>query len=188
MPASDIATAPQPKFDAATFRRALGHVPTSVSVITASGDAGPVGMTVGSFSSISLDPPLVGFFADTASATVARIRSAGHFCVNVLSDEQKQTCGSFASRAADRFAGVDLLPGPGGETPKLAGAVAWVTCEVHAVTTVGDHLLVVGRITSLEVAPGNPRPLVFFRGSLCHLDRRTLPSKGDWQRDHYADW
>lgn len=188
MSTTHTATAVEHNLDAPTFRRALGHVPTSVAVITATNDSQPVGMTVGSFSSISLDPPLVGFFADTNSATVAKLQASGRFCVNVLADEQKQACSSFATRTGDRFVGVDLLPGSPQAAPKLSGAVAWVDCDIEAVTEVGDHLLVVGRVTQLDVAAGNPRPLVFFRGSLCHLDRRTLPSKGDWQRDHYADW
>jgi len=187
----------RPAFDAATFRRALGHVPTSVAVVTASDAQGRVGMTVGSFTSISLDPPLVGFFADTGSATLARVQAAGAFCVNVLTDSQNQLCRTFASRAEDRFAGVDVLPAsaatddlaaPHRAAPHLADAMAWVDCQVESVVEIGDHAVVVGRVSGLEVASGNPRPLVFFRGSLCHLDRRTLPSKGNWQRDHYAEW
>src|SRR3546814_11657520 len=73
-------TALRPAFDAATFRRALGHVPTSVAVVTATDAHGPVGMTVGSFTSISLDPPLVGFFADCGSSTLARVQAGGSFC------------------------------------------------------------------------------------------------------------
>ena len=190
-------TALRPAFDAATFRRALGHVPTSVAVVTAADAHGRVGMTVGSFTSISLDPPLVGFFADSGSSTLARVRAAGAFCVNVLTDSQNHLCRAFASRAEDRFAGIEVLAGnpdtdelaaPHRPAPHLAEAMAWVDCYVESVTEIGDHAIVVGRVSGLEVAPGNPRPLVFFRGSLCHLDRRTLPSKGNWQRDHYAEW
>lgn len=190
-------TALRPAFDAATFRRALGHVPTSVAVVTATDADGRVGMTVGSFTSISLDPPLVGFFADTNSTTLTRVKAAGTFCVNVLTDSQNQLCRTFASRAEDRFADVDVLPGstiadelaaPHRAAPHLTDAMAWVDCHLESVVDIGDHAVVVGRVSALEVASGNPRPLVFFRGTLCHLDRRTLPSKGNWQRDHYAEW
>lgn len=187
----------RPTFDAATFRRALGHVPTSVAVVTGTDAQGRVGMTVGSFTSVSLDPPLVGFFADRGSSTLGRIQRAGSFCVNVLTDDQERLSRAFASRAADRFAGVAVLPQqadtdgagrPPRTAPRLADAMAWVDCDIESVVDTGDHVLVVGRVTGLEVAPGNPRPLVFFRGSLCHLDQRTVPSKGNWQRDHYAEW
>ncbi|HEY9564942.1 MAG TPA: flavin reductase family protein, partial [Nocardioides sp.] len=172
-------------------------VPTSVAVVTATDAHGPVGMTVGSFTSISLDPPLVGFFADCGSSTLARVQAGGSFCVNVLTDSQHHLCGVFAARVEDRFEGIDIVPAhalsdefaaPHRAAPHLAEAMAWVDCHIESVTEIGDHALVVGRVSGLEVAPGNRRPLVFFRGSLCHLDRRTLPSKGNWQLDHYAEW
>lgn len=180
-------TALRPSFDSVTFRRALGHVPTAVSVVTATDEQGHVGMTVGSFTSISLEPPLVGFFADTESATLQRIRNAGSFCVNVLTDRQNHACMSFASKVADRFAGIDVLPGQHA-APRLAGSMAWIDCTVDCLVEFGDHVVIVGRVHELEVSSGNHRPLVFFRGKLCNLDRRTVPSKGHWQLDHYADW
>ena len=144
-------------------------------------------MTVGSFASISLDPPLVGFFANAGSATVDRVQAAGHFCVNVLTENQHHQSAAFASRAADRFAGIEHARANNGAV-RLAGALAWIECETDSVITVGDHILVVGRVTALEVSRTPARPLVFFRGKLCDLDRRTVPNRGDWQRDHYADW
>lgn len=180
-------TALRPTFDGATLRRALGHVPTAVSVVTACDQDGPVGMTVGSFTSISLDPPLVGFFVDAGSATAARVQSAGRFCVNVLTQDQHAICGSFASRVPDRFAGITHGRAENGAV-RIDDAVAWIECDIEEVVTLGDHELVVGRVTTLEVPNRPVRPLVFFRGTLCDLDRRTVPSRGDWQRDHYADW
>ena len=177
----------QPAYDAATFRRALGHVPTAVCVITAVDDDGPFGMTVGSFTSISLEPALVGFFADTGSATLARLRSAGRFCVSILGDHQGEVCGAFASRRPDRFAGVAHHRSASGAV-RIDGALAWIECATEELLTVGDHDLVVGRVTTLDVPESLTPPLVFFRGALCDLDRRTLPNRGDWQRDHYSDW
>ena len=177
----------EPAFDTATFRRVLGHVPTSVAVVTAVHDGEPVGMTVGSFTSISLDPPLVGFFADRRSGSLARILAGGRFAANVLTEDQDQCCGTFAARGIDRFAAVPWHPSPLG-SPHLDQALAWVDCDVESVLDIGDHAAVVGRVTRLEVPSGHRRPLVFFRGTLCHLDRRTLPRRGDWQLDHYADW
>ena len=144
-------------------------------------------MTVGSFTSISLDPPLVGFFADTSSATLRRLRSAGHLTVNLLSDRQDDLCGVFARRSEDRFAGVPLVEGDH-RSPRLAGALAWIDCEIESAIDIGDHAVVVGRVLGLEVPSAQHKPLVFFRGKLCQLDSRTVPSKGNWQRDHYAEW
>ena len=177
----------EPAFDAATFRRVLGHVPTSVAVVAAIDTDGPVGMTVGSFTAISLDPPLVGFFADHASSSLARVLGIGHFSVNVLTEEQNEHCRTFAARSADKFAGVAWHRSPTGD-PHLDDALAWVDCDVQSVVDMGDHAAVIGRVARLEVPPGNRRPLLFFRGTLCHLDRRSLPRRGDWQMDHYADW
>ncbi|XVU27727.1 flavin reductase family protein [Actinoplanes sp. CA-054009] len=170
-----------------TFREVLGHVPTSVAVVTTADGAGPVGMTVGSFTSISLDPPLVGFFADAGSATLTRVGAAGRFCVNVLTHAQHHLCRAFAGRAGDRFRGVEHSPGGNG-APRLSEAVARIECDVDSTVTVGDHVLVVGRVTALDVARPATRPLVFFRGTLCDLDRRTVPSRGVWQHEHYAEW
>lgn len=175
------------QLDPTTFRRALGHVPTSVCVVTASTDEGPTGMTVGSFTSISLDPPLVGFFADSASSTVQRVRQAGRFTVNLLNDGQGSLCQAFARKGADRFAGVPLVPGDH-PAPRLADALGWIDCEIDSVVTIGDHDAIVGRVVALEVPPLAQRPLVFYRGTLCQLDARTVPGKGNWRRDHYAEW
>jgi len=175
-------------FDAATYRRVLGHVPTSVAVVTAiDGDGNPAGMTVGSFSSVSLDPPLVGFFGDRQSRSMPRILAAGSFAVSILAESQQEHSSAFAARGGDRFAGVSWHLSELG-SPHLDGSVAWIDCELESAAEVGDHNAVIGRVTRLEVAGANPRPLIFFRGSLCQLDRRTLPRRGDWQLDHYADW
>jgi len=138
----------EPAFDAGTFRRALGHVPTSVCVVTAVDDDGPFGMTVGSFSSISLDPPLVGFFADSGSATLARMRGTARLCINVLGDRQGDVCGAFASRRPDRFAGVAHHRSTSGAV-RIDGALAWIECGIDRVIAVGDHDLVVDRVIDL---------------------------------------
>ncbi|MDL4818518.1 flavin reductase family protein [Actinomadura opuntiae] len=181
------ATALPPRSDPATFRRALGHVPTSVCVVTTSDQNGPTGMTVGSFTSISLDPALVGFFADSASTTLLRLRHAGHFTVNILSDAQGAICQAFARKHGDRLADVPLVSGEH-PAPRVAGAIGWIDCGLESVVTVGDHELVVGRVLDLDVPSVPSGPLVFFRGALCQLDTRTVPSRGTWQRDHYAEW
>lgn len=177
----------EPRFDPATFRRALGHVPTSVCVVTTTDEFGATGMTVGSFTSISLDPPLAGFFADSASSTLARIQGAGHFTVNLLNDAQAEMCQAFARKTGDKFEGVPVRPGDH-PAPRLAEALGWIDCEVDSMVTMGDHEAVIGRVVEIDVPATLRRPLVFFRGAMCQLDARTVPSKGSWQRDHYAEW
>src|SRR3954468_8026285 len=86
------------------------HVPTGVVIVTAMTENGPVGMSVGSFTSVSLDPPMVAFLPDQTSSTFARIRAAGHFCVNVLGADQADLCRRFAAKSPDKYAGVSWTP------------------------------------------------------------------------------
>lgn len=149
--------------DSSIFRRTLGNYPTGVCVVTAVQDDGtPVGMSVGSFTSVSLDPPLVGFFPDRKSTSWPRIQSAGRFCVNVLADHQEPICRVFASKAEDKFAGIPYRPAPGG-SPILDGVLAWIDCELHSVQGAGDHYLVLGQVRSLEIGHSG-KPLLFFQG------------------------
>ena len=162
-------TSPPPRtVDGDTFRRVLGHYPTGVCVVTAmepaadGGGGTPVGLVVGSFTSVSLDPPLVAFLPDQGSTTWPRIERAGRFCVNVLASDQQALCRRFASRAADRFAGVDFRLSDAG-SPVLAGVTAWIDCTLHAVHAAGDHFIVLGHVRELDIARVD-QPLLFFRG------------------------
>ncbi|MGA5700581.1 flavin reductase family protein [Peterkaempfera bronchialis] len=147
------------------FRRVLGHYPTGVTVVTArDADGGPVGMTIGSFTSISLEPALVGFFVARTSSTFPAIRDFGSFCVNVVADGQYELCTRFAGPAAARFQWLDWSEAPSG-SPVIEDAVAWIDCATERVDDAGDHLLVVGRVTALHAEPRR-RPLLFFRGGL----------------------
>lgn len=174
---------PSASFDAAAFRSVLGQVPTPVCVVTAMTGRGPVGVTVGSFTSVSLDPPLVVFYCGLHSASGAAVVEAGTFCVNVLSEHQEHVCRTFASRAEDRFAGCRWEPGGNG-APRLDGAAAWIECRLEESFPAGDHLAVVGRVDGLAAAPGQRAPLVFHRGRLTRLDQtrgRHVPSQRfDW--------
>ncbi|MFG3248813.1 flavin reductase family protein [Streptomyces sp. NPDC048187] len=156
--------------DPAVFRRVLGHVPTSVCVVTAATPPGPVGVTVGSFTSVSLDPPLVVFYCGRDSASAAAIVGSGHFCVNVLTEDQQKVCAAFAGRTQDRFATGDWHLAAG-VAPRLDGAAAWIECDVEDSFPAGDHLAVLGRVRRLAAADGHRRPLIFHRGQLVRLDR-----------------
>jgi flavin reductase (DIM6/NTAB) family NADH-FMN oxidoreductase RutF/DNA-binding IclR family transcriptional regulator len=152
-----------PPVDAARLREVLGQYPTGVCVVTAIGpDGQPVGLTVGSFGSVSLDPPLVAFMPDKRSSSWPKIRPAGVFCVNVLSMEQEPLCRSFASKAPDKFAQVEWTSAPSG-SPAIAGASAWIDCDLERVDDAGDHEIVLGRVRDLESRP-EALPLLFFRG------------------------
>ena len=153
-------------FDSAQFRTVLGHVPTSVVVVTGLNAQGsPFGITIGSFASVSLDPPRVGFFPGVRSQSWAAIRESGRFCVNVLGSHQEEVCWRFAKEGDDKFAGVDWLPSEGG-SPVLPGSIAWIDCEIDSETEMGDHTCVVGRVTSLDHAEEVLDAMVFFRGKV----------------------
>ncbi|MGW2518840.1 flavin reductase family protein [Streptomyces sp. NPDC001617] len=153
--------------DQAEFRRVLGNFATGVTVITAPGtddSPTPAGFACQSFSSLSLDPPLVAFMVGRTSTTWPRIARAGVFCVNVLGAHQGELCRGFAVSGADKFAGVPYDMAPVSGSPRLAGAAAWIDCTIHAVHTGGDHLIVVGRVDALGSGDADGAPLLFHRG------------------------
>lgn len=151
-----------PTIDPADFRQVLGHFPTGVTVVTAAGAERPIGVAIGSFASISLDPPLVGFFLGTSSGSWGPMQEAGHFCVNVLCQDQLELCGVMASRAEDKFDGVDWEPAGTG-APILPDVHGVIDCLIDQVIELGDHNLIVGRVQSLEVRRDAP-PMVFYKG------------------------
>ncbi|MFT4085406.1 MAG: flavin reductase [Nocardioides sp.] len=145
------------------FREVLGQYPTGVCVVTATEpDGGRAGFVVGSFTSVSLDPPLIAFFPDKGSTSWPRIQAAGRFCVNILAAEQEHVCRQFASKGQDKFGGLPVrLSGSG--SPIVDGVVAWIDCELHDVHEAGDHYAVYGRVLDLNVENGS-LPLLFFQG------------------------
>lgn len=152
--------------DSALFRAVLGHAPTSVVVVTGHDAAGaPFGITIGSFVSVSLDPPLVGFLPGISSRSWQAIRESGRFCVNVLSASQEDLCWKFAKEGDDKFAGVDHTTSALGN-PVLAGCVATIDCVIEAEHVAGDHYFVVGRVDSMSHAENAHDAMVFFRGKV----------------------
>jgi flavin reductase (DIM6/NTAB) family NADH-FMN oxidoreductase RutF len=145
------------------LRDVLGHFPTSVVAITTmDADAQPRGLVVGTFTSVSLDPPLVAFLVDQSSTTLPTIRIAGRFCANALASTQERLSRKMSGRTADRFTDVPWRPSPLGN-PVLEGIVAWVDCVIEKVVELGDHVLVAGRVHDLRIESVKT-PLVFFRG------------------------
>jgi flavin reductase (DIM6/NTAB) family NADH-FMN oxidoreductase RutF len=148
--------------DPADYRNVLGHFPTGVTVVTTATADGPIGVAIGSFTSISLDPPLVGFYLGTQSSSGQAIEAAGHFCVNVLCADQMELCGRMASRADDKFDGVEWTAAGTG-SPILPDVHAIIDCRLERVVEAGDHNLIMGRVVHLEARRDAP-PMVFYRG------------------------
>ena len=149
--------------DPRVLRDVLGHFASGVTVVTAVTDDGPIGFTCQSFSSLSLDPPLVVFAPSRASRTWPRLREIGRFCINVLAEGQDDVSQNFARSAADKFAGVRWTPSAHG-SPVLDGVVAWIDGALTAEYDGGDHTLAVARVLDLGAEPGR-RPLLFHRGA-----------------------
>lgn len=155
------------------FRSVLGHFPTGVAVVTGiAPDGSPAGMAVGSFSSVSLDPPLVGFMPDKASSSWPKIQPSGSFCVNILGADQESVCRAFAQKGGDKFAELSWRPGVTG-SPILDGVLAWIDCDLGAIHEAGDHYIVLGEVR--ELAIGTPAlPLVFFQGGYGRFSALSL--------------
>ncbi len=148
--------------EAATFRQVLGNYPTGVAAITAMTAEGvPIGMVVGTFTSVSLDPPLVGFLPDKSSTTWPQIAAAGHFAVNVLASDQTGLARQLAGKT-DKFAGVEFTVSPHG-LPLLPNVIVAIECRIHSITDAGDHYFVLGDVLGLE-AKREGDPMLFFKG------------------------
>jgi 3-hydroxy-9,10-secoandrosta-1,3,5(10)-triene-9,17-dione monooxygenase reductase component len=147
--------------DAASFRAVLGHFATGITVITAMHDGEPVGIAANSFTSVSLDPPLVLFCAAKSSSTWPRIQAAGHFTVNVLDEHQEHICRLFAEKGADRFGRIEWEAGKLG--PILHDVHAYLDCTIETEHDAGDHVIVVGRVHELGLT-ADAGPLLFYQG------------------------
>jgi len=155
------------RLDSAEFRHVLGRFPSGMVVVAAMDAGTPAGMAIQAFASVSLEPPMIGFFPGRTSSTWPRIERAGRFAVSVLGAEQAWLCERFAARDVDRFAGVEWTVGSTG-SPLIGGAEAWIECDLERVDPAGDHWAVLGRVTALS-SGGDPDPLVFWRGAFRRL-------------------
>ncbi|SLM89819.1 Nitrilotriacetate monooxygenase component B [Brevibacterium yomogidense] len=149
------------------MRQIMGNFCSGITIITADTESGPAGFTCQSFTSLSLDPPLVTFNPALSSTSWPKIKGAGSFCVNVLGIEQQQLSRTFAQSGADKFAGIHYAPSDLGN-PILDAALAWIDCTLHAEYDGGDHSIVVGEVKGMH-AREEVDPLVFFRGGYATL-------------------
>jgi flavin reductase (DIM6/NTAB) family NADH-FMN oxidoreductase RutF len=144
------------------FRRALGRFATGVTVVTCASELGPLGITANSFSSVSLDPPLVLWSPARSSARFDAFTAARHFAIHVMGEDQVETCLRF-TRSGDDWNGLAWEPNGDG-VPVLPDCLARFDCVAHAVHDGGDHAIVVGRVGSVRRGKGG-RPLLFADGT-----------------------
>lgn len=156
----DFARAP---FDGALLRSAFGSFPSGVTAVCALVEGRPVGMAASSFTSVSLDPPLVAVCAQTSSSTWQLLRAAPSVCVSVLSGDHGAACRALAGPADDRFTDVAWDHAPSG-APRIADAAAWFDCTLDAELPAGDHVIGLLRIQALA-ADAERTPLVFHRSA-----------------------
>lgn len=161
--------------DPQDYRRTLGNYPTGVVIIAGHDEHGPVGLAIGSFASVSLDPPLVGFLPDKGSSSWPRIQRSGSFCVNVLAADQLDVCRAFAARGGDKYQSIEWKAGATG-SPIIEGVVAWIDCTIERVDEAGDHWFVLGRVVDMNVVRDDVGPLLFLRGGYGAFDPFAVPS------------
>ena len=147
--------------DDAAFKSAMSHFASGVTVVTTEHDGKPYGMTVASFASLSLRPPLVLVCIEKSVKTHEAIAAAGRFGVSILAAAQAEISGRFASKRDDKFDGVSMLRGNNG-VPLISGALTTLECTVHQQLPGGDHSIFVGEVTDCHITTEGA-PLVYFR-------------------------
>ncbi|HZL55905.1 MAG TPA: flavin reductase family protein [Bryobacteraceae bacterium] len=150
------------------YRRACSQFATGITVITALDEHGhPHGMTLNSFASVSLEPPLVIVSIDLRHAILGHFVTSRFFAVNVLAEHQAELSRRFSSTAENRFHGIDWQPAESG-VPLLGGTLARMECAVTQVMEIGDHSVLIGEVQRAEYTSG--RPLLFFDSSYRTLE------------------
>ena len=148
------------------FRDALGLFPTGVAIVTTvDAQDQPAGITVNSFTSVSLDPPLILVSIARTSRNFDLFNKVDHFAVNLLSEEQRHVSSAFASPTADRFNAVKHRPGHHRKAPLIDSHLVSFECETYARYDGGDHVLLLGKVLRINHDPTlPPKPLLYFRG------------------------
>jgi flavin reductase (DIM6/NTAB) family NADH-FMN oxidoreductase RutF len=157
-----------PLDDLTEYRRTLGSFPTGITVMTAAAGPDRVGVTANSFSSVSLEPPLIVWNLKLSSPSLSLFRESGHFAVNVLAWHQEDVCRQFATPLPDKFAGLEISEGLGG-APLLAGCTARLECTFAHEFVTGDHVVLFGEVKRFQNF--YREPLIFFRGGTRWFDQ-----------------
>jgi len=166
---------PKPNHAIRELRNALGQFTTGVAIVTAAGDAsGPVGMTINSFASVSLEPALVSWCIDRHAVSYETFVNARHFGITVLAEYQAELAMRFAARGADKFRDIETV---GSAAPVVTGGCAWFKCELFRSIPLGDHTMIIGEIEEFTYYP--VAPLIFSGGSFAQLQTeiRTAPQE-----------
>lgn len=153
------------RLDTAQFRQVMSQFATGVTIVTVRSDRKIHGMTVNSFCSVSLQPPLVLWCAENGSRTLQLIEQSRVYAVNVLAADQQHLSDHFAARLTEegnRFAGVEFRDGPATGCPLLPGCLAWIECRLVEAVPAGDHTVLLAEPVALAQAPEGRRPLLFF--------------------------
>lgn len=151
-------------FDDRVLRDALGCFATGIAVVTTrAGDGSPIGLTVNSFNSVSLDPPLILWSIALSAPSLTAFRAHDAFAVNILAADQDALCTRFARPSDDKFSGVDWSPGHR-DVPLISGAVAQFECLTRARHPGGDHEIVLGEVVAFR-SDERP-PLIICRGRM----------------------
>ncbi|MFD1625634.1 flavin reductase family protein [Azospirillum griseum] len=166
------------RIDPRELRTALGAFATGVTVVTTIDSEGqPRGFTANSFTSVSLDPPLVLVCLAKGAASRPVFEAAAGYAVNILAEDQREVSRVFASRSEDRFASVTWHPGPAGN-PVFAGTSAWLDCTLDRSVDAGDHIILIGQVRGFGQSPVNP--LGYCRGAYITfgLDQTAMTGAG----------
>jgi len=149
--------------DRRALRAALGNFATGIAIVTSIDDDGtPVGLTINSFSSVSMNPPLVLFCLAREAFSLPTFLESSYFAINILEHSQAKLSRLFATSMADKWAGLRWKAGAGG-VPLLPGCVAWLQCRTHQILDGGDHLIILGKVSAVQHDPER-EALLYKRG------------------------
>jgi len=148
--------------DDAQFKHALSHFASGVTIVTTAHEGTDYGLTVASFASLSLSPPLVLVCISKSSSSHEPIVKSGTFGVSILGSDQEAISGRFAARGGDKFAGLEIRRGTLG-VPLVANALATLECRVHEHVDGGDHSIFIGEVVDTQTREG--APLLYFRAA-----------------------
>lgn len=162
------------------FRKAMRNVPTTITIVSVLCGDQPVGMVVGTFTSVSLTPLLVGFLGDNGSSTLRRIRTFDRWSFSILCEEDAAVVDAFRGPIENRFAALDWVVSDSG-TPILPSAVVTFETMKYDIVSTGDHDLFLAQVVGIHHGRPNARPLVYFRGRMTGLDPYEVPDYTHWQ-------
>lgn len=179
-----MSSAAAAQIDQGTFREVTGHYPTGVAVVTGHDPEGDVlALVVGTFSSVSLDPPLVSFMPMKTSRTFERMQRCESLCINIVGGEQEREVLSIARRWENKLDGIAWYPSPHG-CPVLADSIGWIDTTIWSTVDAGDHWIVLCEVKDMAIT--NPvSPLIFFQGGygsfvctslMARMDHEILPA------------